>query len=84
MKIKAATGIRNQTTYANDTAQLTATFSSSDSLSGTSAITEVVVTTAASAGIILCRQVYSPADNCNWDAGDTLQVTVKIQIKQGS
>jgi len=33
---------------------------------------------------MLLRQVYSPADNCNWDSGDTLQVTVKVQVKQGA
>jgi hypothetical protein len=29
------------------------------------------------------HQVYSPADTMNWDQGDQLQVTVKIQAKQG-
>jgi len=33
---------------------------------------------------MLLRIVYSPADSCNWDAGDTLEVTIKVQVKQGT
>jgi hypothetical protein len=84
----AAVGTRIQTTYANDTAQWVITFSQAADagLTGTDAITEVIIVNNVTpgSGIMLLRQVYSPADNCNWDAGDTLQMTVKCQIKQGS
>ena len=26
----------------------------------------------------------TPADTMNWDQGDSLQVTVKVQVKQGA
>lgn len=83
---KAATGTRTITTYTNDTAQLLVSFSSADGLTGTDSITEVIVVNNASAGsgTMLLRQVYSPADPCDWDQGDTIQVTVKIQVKQGT
>jgi len=84
IKRKAATGTRITTTQTNDTSQWVATFSSDDGLSGTSNVTEVGILNAASAGTLLLRQVYSPADVCNWDQGDSLAVTVKNQIKQGS
>jgi hypothetical protein len=84
----AGVGTRVTTTVTNDTAQLVATFSHANDagLTGTMAITEVGVFWASGTGtgVMLLRQVYSPADNCNWDAGDTLTVTVKIQVKQGS
>jgi hypothetical protein len=82
---KAAVGTRVQTTYANDTAQLVATFAAADGLTGTAmAITEVIVSNGAVVGVTLLRQKYSPADTMNWDQGDTLQVTVKVQVKQGA
>jgi hypothetical protein len=84
----AAVGTRIQTTYANDTAQLVITFSQAADagLTGIDAITEVIMVNNVTpgSGVMLLRQVYTPADNCNWDAGDTLQVTVKVQVKQGS
>jgi hypothetical protein len=83
IKRKAGTGSRVTTTVTNDTAQLVVTFSSADTLSGTSAVTESGVFNASTGGTMLCRQVFS-ALNINWDAGDTLQVTWKIQVKQGT
>jgi len=83
IKRKAGTGSRVTTTVTNDTAQLQATFSSSDGLTGSSAVTESGVLNASSDGTLLCRQTFS-ALNLNWDSGDSLQVTWKIQIKQGS
>ena len=84
----AAVGTRVQGSYANDTAKWVITFShaADAGLTGTDAITEIIIVNNATAGqgIMLLRQVYTPADNCHWDAGDTLQVTVKCQIKQGS
>ena len=79
---KAGTGSKTTTSVTDDTAQLVTTFSSADTLSGTHAITESGVFNAASGGTMLCRQTFS-ALNIDWDAGDTLQVTWKIQIKQG-
>ena len=83
VKRKAATGTRVTTSVTNDTAQLQATFSSSDGLSGSHAITESGVLNASSGGTLLCRQVFS-ALNIDWDAGDSLQITWKIQMQQGS
>ena len=79
---KAGTGSKTTTSVTDDTAQLVTTFSSADGLSGSHAITESGVFNAASGGVMLCRQTF-PALNIDWDAGDTLQVTWKIQIKQG-
>jgi hypothetical protein len=92
---QATSATRVTTTQTNDTLQLVFTFGSGGgqgSLSGTKAITEVVVTngvggssyTVPSSNICLLRQVYSPADTCDFTAGDTIVVTVKIQNKQGS
>jgi len=80
---KAGTGTRVTTTVTNDTAQLVAVFSSGDGLSGTSSITESGVFNASTGGVMLCRQVFT-AVNVNWDAGDTLQITWKIQVKQAT
>jgi len=83
IKRKAGTGTRVTTTVTNDTAQLTATFSSADGLSGSSAVTEVGMFNASSSGTMLMRQTFA-AENMNWDAGDSLQMIVKIQCKQGT
>ena len=79
---KAGSGSKTTTSVTDDTAQLVTTFSSADGLSGSHSITESGVFNASSGGTMLCRQVFS-ALNIDWDAGDTLQVTWKIQIKQG-
>jgi len=83
IKRKAGTGTRVTTTYANDTAQLTASFSSADGLTGTSTVWECGMFNASTGGTMLFRQVYSAADTLNWDAGDTYQLTLKVQVKQG-
>jgi hypothetical protein len=83
VKRKAGTGTRVTTSVTNDTSNLTTTFSSADTLSGTQAITEVGMFNAAAAGTMIMRQTFSSL-SINWDAGDTLQVTVKIQVKQGT
>jgi len=84
----AGVGTRVTTTVTNDTSQLVVTFSKANDagLVGTMAITEVGMfwATGTGTGVMLLRQVYTPADNCNWDAGDTLAVTVKVQVKQGA
>jgi len=83
IKRKAATGTRVTTSVTNDTAQLVTTFSSADGLTGTSAVTESGVFNASTGGTMIARQVFS-ALNINWDAGDTLQVTWRIQVKQAT
>jgi hypothetical protein len=83
VKRKAGTGTRVTTTQTNDTANLTTTFTSADTLSGTTAVTESGVLNAAANGTLLCRQVFA-ALNINWTAGDSLAVTWKVQAKQGA
>jgi len=83
VKRKTATGTRVTTTQTDDTAQLVATFSSGDTLSGTDAICEAGVFTAESAGVMLFRKIFT-AKSVNWDDGDTLEVTAKCQMKQGA
>lgn len=80
---KAGVGTRVTTTQTNDTAQLVYTFSSSDGLSGTDTIQEAGVFNAAAAGIMLFRKIFT-GKVCDWDAGDTLEVTCKCQVKQGA
>lgn len=83
-KVRAAgTGTRVTTTQTNDTAQIVYTFSSSDGLSGTDSIQEAAVFNAAAAGTMLFRKIFT-AKSCDWDAGDTLEVTAKCQVKQGA
>lgn len=72
----AGTGTRVQTAVANDTAQLVVTFSG---FSGTEAVTEIGMLNAAAAGDLLMRQVFSVL-NVDWDQGDSLVMTVKIQV----
>ncbi len=60
------------TTTTNDTAQATTTFS----VTGTVAVTESGVLNAASAGTLLCRQVFSAI---NVVSGDSLTITWKVQ-----
>ena len=83
VKRKAGTGTRITTTFTNDTSQLVATFSSGDTLSGSSNIAEAGVFTAVSAGVMLFRKIFT-AKTVNWDDGDTLEVTAKCQMKQGA
>lgn len=83
VKRKAGTGTVITTTFTNDTSKLVATFSSADSLSGTDAITEYGMFNAASAGVMLFRKEET-AKSVNWDDGDTLEVTLTVQMKQGA
>ena len=70
------TGSLTTTTVTNDTVQLVGTFSG---YTGTESITESGVFNASSGGTMLCRQTFS-AINVDWDAGDSLQITWKIQV----
>lgn len=75
----SVTGTRVTTSVANDTMQLVGTFSG---YTGTEAVTESGVLNASSGGVLLCRQTFS-ALNINWGAGDSLQVTWRVQVKAG-
>jgi len=80
---KAGTGTRVTTTQTNDTAQIVYTFSSTDGPSGTWSVQEAGVFNNVSGGTMLFRKIFT-AKSVDWDAGDTLEVTAKCQIKQGS
>jgi len=85
---KAGTGTQQTTDVANDTAQIIATFAAADGLAGVDAITEGGVLNGASPGVhpavhMLCRQTWA-ALNIDWDSGDTLACTWKVQAKQGA
>jgi len=82
-KRKAATGTQVTTTQTNDTAQLVATFAAADTLSGTWSVQEAGVFNALTGGTMLFRKIFT-AKSCNWDAGDTLELTAKCQVKQGA
>jgi len=81
IKRKAATKTQTTTSVTGDTCLLTASFSSADGLTGTSAVTEAGVFNAATGGVLLARKVFS-AVNVNWDAGDTLTVNYYIQLSR--
>lgn len=72
----AGTGTRVMTAVANDTAQLVVTFSG---FAGTEAVTEIGMFNAAAAGDMLMRQTFT-ALNVDWDKGDLIQATVKVQV----
>lgn len=82
-KRKAGVGTRITTTVANDTAKLVYTFSSTDGLAGADDITEVGMFVEAAGGVMGMRQVFA-AIPCDWDGGDTLEMTVTVQAKQGA
>jgi hypothetical protein len=85
--IAVAAASKVPTTNSNDTMQLVITFSNANQgLTGTTvAVTEVGVFNGTTNGtsIMLLHQVYSPADTMNFNQGDQLQVTVKVNAKQG-
>jgi len=77
---EAGTGTRVLTAVANDTAQLVHTFSG---YAGSEGIQESGVFNAAVAGTMLCRQTFAVL-NIDWAAGDSLQITWRVQCKQGA
>lgn len=80
---KTATGTQVTIIFTNDTSQLVCTFSkAADGLTGSWDVCEAGVFTAETAGIMLFRKIFT-AKTCDWDAGDTLEVTAKCQMKQG-
>lgn len=74
----------------NDTLTWTHVFSHANdaSLTGTTAVREVAVGTAASTWRTLIHisgsNYAAAADSCNWDNGDTLTITVTCKCEQGS
>lgn len=72
----AGTGTRVTTGSANDTAQLVVTFSG---FAGTEAVTEIGEFNDSPGGDMLMRQVFT-ALNVDWDAGDSIVMTVKVQV----
>lgn len=85
VKRKVGTQTQQTTTVTNDTSQWDTIFSSSDGLSGTTAITEVGVLNASSAGTLLVHFASSTVmATCVWANGDTFEVIVKIKSEQGS
>lgn len=73
----AATGTLITVTVTNDTMQLVGTYTAG----GTVAITEAGIFNAATAGTMLARWVFSAR---NLDLNETLQLTAKVTIKQGT
>ena len=69
----AATASRVTTDVTNDTAQLAVTFT----VTGTAAVTESGALNAASAGVLLNRQVFSAINVVN---GDSLTITHKFDV----
>ena len=76
---KEGTTSRSTTNVTNDTADIEATFSSADGLSGTSNVSEAGLFDAASGGNMLARQTFS-AVPLNWDAGDSIKITWEITV----
>jgi len=94
VKLQTQQGVRQLTTgtrvtedETNDTAQWVATFSQAidATLEGVDAITEIGIFYDAE-GItvsMLMRQTFS-AESMDWDSGDSIEFTVKVQIVQGA
>ena len=80
---KAGTGTRVTTTQTNDTAQVVATFATADGPTGTWSVQEAAMFNNTTGGIMLFRKIFT-AKSVDWDAGDTLEITAKCQVKQGS
>ena len=70
MSRAAGTASRSTTDVTNDTAELTKTFS----VTGTVAVTESGALNAASAGVLLARQVFSAVNVVNGDRSEERRV----------
>jgi len=79
VKRKVASISLGTTNISNDTTIFQATFSSADGLTGTQTINEAGIFNASTGGVMLDRFDSSSINvTANWDAGDQLQVTIKI------
>jgi len=74
---EAGTGTLVTTTVTNDTARLVATF---QGYAGSEAVTEVGMFNAATGGDMLMRRTFSPL-NMDWAGGDSLEISVQIQVQ---
>jgi hypothetical protein len=72
----AGTGTRVETAVPNDTAQLVVTFSG---FSGEEAVTEIGEFNADTGGDMAMRDTFT-ALPVNWDDGDSIVMTVKVQV----
>jgi hypothetical protein len=81
------TGTQETTDETDDTAQWIATFSQAidATLTGTDAITEIGIFYDAEGVTVsmLMRQTFA-AESMDWDAGDSIEFTVKVQVVQGA
>lgn len=81
----SATGTQVTTTVTDDTAQLVHVFSSghpaglNGTSTGTQAIEESGLFSELTGGVLLCRQTFN-ALNIDWDGGDSLSITWKVQV----
>ncbi len=81
----AGTGTQVTTTVTDDTAQLVYVFSSGNpsglygTSTGTQAIEESGLFSELTGGVLLCRQTFNPL-NIDWDGGDSLSITWKVQV----
>lgn len=83
---QASTGTRVSIAQTNDTAKLTHQFSKAEdaTLTGEDDITEVAVFNASGvADNLLLNHIIFAAETIDWDAADTFEISVKVQIKQG-
>lgn len=77
---KQASVSQETTDVSNDTVVFQASFSLSDGFTGTSTIKESGIFDASTGGNMLCRAFVGPY-TLNWDNGDALQITWKVQVK---
>jgi len=84
---QATTGTRVTTGgITNNTAQWVATFSHAidATLTGTDAITEVGIFYDDEDDHTMLLRIVFAAENMQWDSGDSIEMTVKCQMKQGA
>jgi len=69
----------------NETCQWVWCFSQTNNseLTGTTTVKETGIFSVATSGSMLLRITWA-GDSINWDAGDTLTLTIKCQVKQGA
>jgi len=78
LKRKQATVTQVTVTVPNDAAQLEATFSSADGLTGTQSIAEAGIFNAATGGVLLARKTFTPV-TVNFGAGDSITIRYVVQ-----
>ncbi|TDA41335.1 MAG: hypothetical protein DSO07_05130 [Thermoproteota archaeon] len=81
IKRKAATITQTTTSISGDTAQVSATFSSSDGLTGTANVCEAGIFNASTGGTMLARKTFTCV-SLNWDAGDSITINYYVQMSR--